>query len=68
MSEGDRPEPGHDVCHSVPPDPPGGRGYVKVHAIITQEQRARLQQLAKVRHCSVSVLLRQAVDTLVGQR
>jgi hypothetical protein len=65
MSVGDRPTDRHAVGQ---PGPPGGRGYVKVHAIITQEQRARLQQLAKVRHCSVSVLLRQAVDTLVGQR
>ncbi len=64
-TDAETPAARHEVC---PSDPPGGRGYVKVHAIITQEQRARLQQLAKARHCSVSVLLRQAVDTLVGPR
>jgi hypothetical protein len=43
-------------------------GVVKIHALVTQEQRARLQQLAAARGTSVCALFRQAIDDLLVPR
>jgi Ribbon-helix-helix protein, copG family len=72
MSEGDRPAPGHGVGTEEPARV-GGRGVrrpgiVKIHALVTQEQRARLQQLAAARGTSVCALFRQAIDELLVPR